>query len=89
MYHLICNRSFVTFQQTIRIFDDRVAVALDCGDEVGEWLDSFLEKGGLRLVYHFSDKTQRNMTSLQKKFPMFSPADKVFETGNQSFHDRP
>jgi hypothetical protein len=61
-----------------RIFDDKVAEVLDCGDEIGKWLDTFLEKSDFRMVYHYLEKTQRAMTSLQKKFPSFRPKDKVF-----------
>jgi hypothetical protein len=63
-------------RKSCRIFDDHVKVALDCGDEVGKWLDTFLDKSGFRLMYHFLDKTQREMTPLQKKFPDFVGFDK-------------
>jgi len=69
-------RSSGVTKKTCRIFDDQVAEVLDCGSEVGEWLSKFLEKEGLRLVYHALDKTQRTMTGLQKKFPYFVPTDK-------------
>lgn len=62
-----------------RIFDDFVAETLDCGDDVGKWLDDFLGKTGLRVVYHSLEKTQRPMTPLQKKFPTFVPSDKVYK----------
>lgn len=61
----------------IRIFEDKVAEALDCGDAVGVWLASFLGKDGLRLLYHSMEVTQRELTPLQKKFPHFIPTDKV------------
>jgi len=63
-------------RKSCRIFDDHVASALECNPEVGKWLDSFLEKTGLRLMYHYLGKTQREMTPLQKKFPHFVPQDK-------------
>lgn len=69
--------SLIIDPMNFRVFDDHLAEVLDCGDEVGEWLDIFLGKTGLRMVYHFLKKTQREMTGLQKKFPHFLPTDKV------------
>lgn len=75
--HIPTYNTHVNFVCILRIFEDRVAEALDCGDEVANWLSKFLEKDGLRLLYHFIDKTQRDLTPLQKKFPNFDPSHKV------------
>jgi len=63
-------------RRSCRIFLDNVAEALDCGDEVADWLSKFLEKDGLRLFFHSKEVTQRSLTSLQEKFPYFTPSDK-------------
>ncbi|ODM96337.1 Mitochondrial amidoxime-reducing component 1 [Orchesella cincta] len=63
-------------RRSCRVFEDRIAEALDCGDEVANWLSKFLEMDGLRLLYHYRETTQRELTSLQQKFPHFSPEDK-------------
>jgi len=54
-----------------------VKEVLDCGDEIGKWLDTFLEGNGYRLVYHALGRTQRTLTDLESKFPGFLPKDKV------------
>jgi uncharacterized protein YcbX len=63
-------------RRSCRIFLDNVAEALDCGDEVANWLSNFLEKDGLRLLFHSKEGTQRALTALQEKFPYFTPTDK-------------
>lgn len=68
-----------------RIFDDSVALTLDCGDEIGKWLDTFLGQTGFRLLYHPTQKTQRERTKLQKKFPTFVPEDKAAFQDQTSF----
>lgn len=48
---------------------------MDCGDDVGKWISDFLGTSGLRLIYHYQNKTQRKLNDLQKQFPYTSPQD--------------
>jgi len=59
-----------------RIFYDHVAEVLDCGDDMAEWLSKYLETPGLRLYYHFLNKTQRSLAAIELKLPTFVPQDK-------------
>lgn len=63
--------------RSCRVFDDRVAEAFDCGDELAHWLSKFLETDGLRLLYHARTNTQRVMLDWEKKLSKFTPTDKV------------
>jgi len=58
-----------------RIFLEDKLKGLDCGDALAKWIDSFLHSSGLRLVYHHSSKTQRQLSEMQKQFPLTSEQD--------------
>ena len=68
---------FILIYLTHRFYTEKLAEVLDCGDEVGDWLDGFLGSSGHRLYYHHQETTQRAAQSpLQKRFQI-PPSAKV------------
>ncbi|XP_021962844.1 mitochondrial amidoxime reducing component 2 [Folsomia candida] len=61
-------------KKLIRIWTDKV-YALDCGDQISDWLSKVTGVEGLRLFYHDSENSQRKVNLGQKAFPMFAPRD--------------
>lgn len=58
--------------------------ALDCGDQISDWLSKVTGVEGLRLFYHDSENSQRKVNLGQKAFPMFAPRDTVHKLCNNA-----
>ena len=52
--------------------------AIDCGDQVADWLSKVLKKDGLRLVYHAEQMRKRRCDMLDTPWhKMSKPHDQV------------
>jgi len=45
--------------------------ALDCGDEIADWLERYLRKDGFRMYYHHLNSTQRTFEPYMYDCPDF------------------